>query len=210
MSISVEAYDLILSPIVGLDQICLDGWPWSIPYTYFEWQRDCTLNVRVSRISKLHPYFLEKISLLQKSEKGSDIHIHFEYEGEVLAKQLASLGAKLILSARNEAELERVKTELSGILPTLVIGAHAFNAFKLQTYSLCSISSFCFVLGKHAPNEVKILPLDLASGEDSLREAVEKAEAFFPGQGVDYMIHNAAFERPVCKFVNFDSLCPTL
>ncbi|KNA10499.1 hypothetical protein SOVF_143960 [Spinacia oleracea] len=82
--------------------------------------------------------------------------------GEVLAKQFASLGAKLILSARNEAELERVKNQLSG---------------------------------KHAPHDVKILPLDLASGEESLREAVEKAEAFFPG-GVDYMIHNAAYERP--------------
>ncbi|CAO2837496.1 unnamed protein product [Amaranthus hypochondriacus] len=89
--------------------------------------------------------------------------------GEILAKQFASLGAKLILSARNEAELERVKNELSG---------------------------------KHAPNEVKILPLDLASGEDSLREAVEKAEAFFPGHGVDYMIHNAAFERPDTINVN--------
>lgn len=83
--------------------------------------------------------------------------------GEVLAKQLASLGAKLILSARNEADLERVKSQLTG---------------------------------KHAPAEVKILPLDLASGEDSLREAVERAESFFPGYGVDYMIHNAAYERP--------------
>ncbi|KAI8031705.1 hypothetical protein LOK49_LG01G04069 [Camellia lanceoleosa] len=35
--------------------------------------------------------------------------------GEVLAKQLASLGAKLIISARNEAELERVKKQLSGM-----------------------------------------------------------------------------------------------
>ncbi|EXB88158.1 Dehydrogenase/reductase SDR family member 7 [Morus notabilis] len=83
--------------------------------------------------------------------------------GEVLAKQLANLGAKLILSARNEAELERVKNQLTG---------------------------------KHAPDGVKILPLDLTSGEDSLREAVEKAESFFPDSGVDYMIHNAAFERP--------------
>ncbi|KAJ8747911.1 hypothetical protein K2173_012801 [Erythroxylum novogranatense] len=83
--------------------------------------------------------------------------------GEVLAKQLASLGARLILSSRNETELERVKSQLSG---------------------------------KHAPQEVKVLPLDLASGEDSLREAVEKAESFFSGAGVDYMIHNAAFERP--------------
>uniref|UniRef100_A0A2N9II99 Uncharacterized protein n=1 Tax=Fagus sylvatica TaxID=28930 RepID=A0A2N9II99_FAGSY len=65
--------------------------------------------------------------------------------------------------ARNEAELERVKMQLTG---------------------------------KHAPDGVKILPLDLASGEDSLKAAVEKAESFFPGAGVDYMIHNAAFERP--------------
>eukprot|EP00262_Sarcandra_glabra_P022511 TRINITY_DN9997_c0_g1_i2.p1 TRINITY_DN9997_c0_g1~~TRINITY_DN9997_c0_g1_i2.p1 ORF type:complete len:329 (-),score=61.07 TRINITY_DN9997_c0_g1_i2:197-1183(-) len=83
--------------------------------------------------------------------------------GKVLAKQFASLGARLIISARNEAELERVKTEL---------------------------------VGKHAPGDVKVLPLDLASGEDSLREAVQKAESFFPGAGVDYMVHNAAYERP--------------
>ncbi|XP_020219047.1 dehydrogenase/reductase SDR family member 7 [Cajanus cajan] len=82
--------------------------------------------------------------------------------GEILAKQLASLGAKLIISARNEVELNRVRAQLKG---------------------------------KHAPDEVKVLPLDLSSGEGSLREAVEKAESFFP-DGVDYMIHNAAFERP--------------
>ncbi|XP_003534499.1 dehydrogenase/reductase SDR family member 7 [Glycine max] len=83
--------------------------------------------------------------------------------GEILAKQLASLGAKLIISARNEVELNRVRTQLKG---------------------------------KHAPDEVKILPLDLSSGEDSLWIAVEKAESFFPDSGVDYMMHNAAFERP--------------
>ncbi|KAL2555405.1 NAD(P)-binding Rossmann-fold superfamily protein [Forsythia ovata] len=83
--------------------------------------------------------------------------------GVVLAKQLASLGAKLIISARNEAELQRVKKQLTG---------------------------------KHAPHDVMILPLDLTLGEDYLREAVEKAESFFGGSGVDYMFHNAAFERP--------------
>ncbi|XP_010258508.1 PREDICTED: dehydrogenase/reductase SDR family member 7 isoform X1 [Nelumbo nucifera] len=83
--------------------------------------------------------------------------------GEILAKQLASLGAKLIISARNEAELERVKSQL---------------------------------IGKHAPDGVMVLPLDLTSGEDSLSEAVQKAESFFSGAGVDYMIHNAAYERP--------------
>lgn len=56
--------------------------------------------------------------------------------------------------------------------------------------------------GKHAPDGVKVLPLDLASGEDCLRDAVEKAESFIPNAGVDYMIHNAAFERPVsCWFL---------
>ncbi|TQD94150.1 hypothetical protein C1H46_020198 [Malus baccata] len=84
--------------------------------------------------------------------------------GEILAKQLAKLGAKLIISARNEAELERVKRELTG---------------------------------KHVPDGVKVLPLDLASGEDHLKDAVEKAESFFLSAGVDYMIHNAAVERPV-------------
>ncbi|XP_027184982.1 dehydrogenase/reductase SDR family member 7 isoform X1 [Coffea eugenioides] len=83
--------------------------------------------------------------------------------GEILAKQLASLGAKLIISARNEAELECVKKQLAG---------------------------------KHAPDEVMILPLDLTSGEDKLREAVQQAESLFSGAGVDYLIHNAAFERP--------------
>ncbi|KAF5206060.1 Dehydrogenase/reductase SDR family member [Thalictrum thalictroides] len=86
--------------------------------------------------------------------------------GEVLATQLAALGAKLIISARTEAELQRVKTQLVGT-------------------------------GKHASDGVKILPLDLASGEDALREAVKAAHSFFPDSGVDYMIHNAAYERPV-------------
>ncbi|XP_024439740.1 uncharacterized protein LOC18104221 isoform X2 [Populus trichocarpa] len=99
-------------------------------------------------------------------------------DGEVLAKQLASLGAKLILSSRNEAELERVKNQLTG---------------------------------KHAPGEVKIIPLDLASGEEFLKEAVEKAESFFSGAGVDYMIHNAAYERPksTALDVNEESLKAT-
>lgn len=57
--------------------------------------------------------------------------------------------------------------------------------------------------GKHAPREVQILPLDLASDEDSLRVAVQKAESFFSGTGVDYMIHNAAHERPVSGYLPF-------
>ncbi|KAK2973412.1 hypothetical protein RJ640_011646 [Escallonia rubra] len=89
--------------------------------------------------------------------------------GEVLAKQLASLGAKVIISARNETDLERVKKQLTG---------------------------------KHAPSEVMVLPLDLTSGEDVLREAVDKAETFFAGAGVDYLIHNAAYERPAMFDVN--------
>lgn len=86
--------------------------------------------------------------------------------GEILARQFASLGAKLILSARNVPELERVKNEL---------------------------------VGKYPPARVEVLPLDLASGEESLKEAVQKAESFFGGAGIDYMVHNAAYERPKIK-----------
>lgn len=53
-----------------------------------------------------------------------------------------------------------------------------------------------FFPGKHAPDAVKILPLDLASGEESLHEAVQKAESLFP-DGVHYMVHNAASDRHV-------------
>uniref|UniRef100_A0A0D6R7P8 Ketoreductase domain-containing protein n=1 Tax=Araucaria cunninghamii TaxID=56994 RepID=A0A0D6R7P8_ARACU len=83
--------------------------------------------------------------------------------GEALGKEFARLGAKLILSARREAELERVKAGLSG---------------------------------KNAPNGVMILPLDLTAGARAIEEAVRKAESFFNGAGVDYMVHNAAHERP--------------
>ena len=44
---------------------------------------------------------------------------------------------------------------------------------------------------------MEILPLDLSAGEDAIRDVVEKAVSLFGGAGVDYMIHNAAFERPV-------------
>lgn len=45
-----------------------------------------------------------------------------------------------------------------------------------------------------------MLPMDLASGEESLKESVYKAESLFSSAGVDYMVHNAAFERPVRKY----------
>ncbi|KAL5058655.1 hypothetical protein RYX36_030259 [Vicia faba] len=75
--------------------------------------------------------------------------------GEVLAQQLASLGAKLIISARNEADLNRVKSQLKG---------------------------------KHALDGVKILPLDLSSGEDSLRKVVDVAESLFPDSGISSIL----------------------
>ncbi|KAG8089654.1 hypothetical protein GUJ93_ZPchr0011g27020 [Zizania palustris] len=82
--------------------------------------------------------------------------------GEVLAMQFASLGAKLILSARNREELERVKNS---------------------------------IVNKHPDSRVEVLPMDLSSGEESLKETVHEAESLFSNAGVDYMIHNAAFER---------------
>ncbi|CAM0874989.1 unnamed protein product [Alopecurus aequalis] len=75
----------------------------------------------------------------------------------------ASLGAKLILSARNKEELERVKHN---------------------------------IVSKHPNSRVEVLPMDLSSDEESLKEVVHVAESLFSSAGIDYMIHNAAFERP--------------
>lgn len=54
--------------------------------------------------------------------------------GEVLAKQFASLGAKLILSARNEAELVRVKSELKGT-SFMQKSLHFLN-YELSVYTM--------------------------------------------------------------------------
>ena len=51
--------------------------------------------------------------------------------------------------------------------------------------------------GKHPNSRVEVLPMDLSSDEDSLKEVVHAAESLFSSAGIDYMIHNAAFERPV-------------
>ncbi|KMZ63003.1 Dehydrogenase/reductase SDR family member [Zostera marina] len=83
--------------------------------------------------------------------------------GKILADQFAGFGAKLILSARNVGELERVKDE---------------------------------IVSKHTSVLVEILPLDLENGEDLLKQTVQKAESFFSSAGVDYMVHNAAYDRP--------------
>ena len=52
--------------------------------------------------------------------------------------------------------------------------------------------------------------MDLSAGEESLKEIVHAAESLFWNAGVDYMIHNAAFERPVNNtlilFYHFNSL----
>lgn len=69
----------------------------------------------------------------------------------------------------------------------------------VNTSLLSSLLIWLAFPGKHAPDGVKVLPLDLASGEDCLRDAVKKAESFFLNAGVDFMIHNAAIERPVSR-----------
>ncbi|OQU83299.1 hypothetical protein SORBI_3005G106500 [Sorghum bicolor] len=52
------------------------------------------------------------------------------------------------------------------------------------------------ILSKNPDSRVEVLPMDLSAGEESLKEVVHVAESFFSNAGVDYMIHNAAFERP--------------
>ncbi|CAL4984754.1 unnamed protein product [Urochloa decumbens] len=52
------------------------------------------------------------------------------------------------------------------------------------------------ILSKNPDSRVEVLPMDLSAGEDSLKQVVHVAESIFSNGGVDYMIHNAAFERP--------------
>jgi hypothetical protein len=45
--------------------------------------------------------------------------------------------------------------------------------------------------------------MDLSSDEKTLKEVVHAAESLFSGAGIDYMMHNAAFERPVSIIIHF-------
>lgn len=66
--------------------------------------------------------------------------------------------------------------------------------------------------GRYPNAEVEILPLDVMSDEEILREAVKKAESFFSSAGVYYMVHNAGDDPPVCilnffPLLSFRELC---
>ncbi|KAI3750884.1 hypothetical protein L2E82_21776 [Cichorium intybus] len=137
--LSIVFYSVILATVVTLSHKFLTG------------DGDFTL---MSKGKVKRESFQDKVVWITGASRGI---------GEVLANQLATLGAKIIISARNEAELERVKNQISG---------------------------------KHGHERVEILPLDLSSGEDAIKEVVEKAVSLFGGAGVDYVIHNAAYERP--------------
>lgn len=60
-----------------------------------------------------------------------------------------------------------------------------------------------FFKGKHPDSKVEVLPMDLSSDEESLKEVVHSAESLFSSAGIDYMMHNAAFERPVNIIIHF-------
>ncbi|KAF8701579.1 hypothetical protein HU200_033501 [Digitaria exilis] len=52
------------------------------------------------------------------------------------------------------------------------------------------------ILSKNPDSRIEVLPMDLSAGEESLKQVVHAAESLFSNAGIDYMIHNAAFERP--------------
>lgn len=57
------------------------------------------------------------------------------------------------------------------------------------------VTDYAFAPGPYA-KDVSILPLDL-SDTSQIPRAVELAQTAFDGQGIDYVIHNAAYARPV-------------
>lgn len=116
--------------------------------------------------------------------------------GEVLAMQFSTLGAKLILSARNKDELERVKKNILSKLQDISGVPKIFGLVGRPKPEDLTKFDLLFK-GRNPDNRVEVLPMDLSAGEDSLKEVVHAAESLFSNAGVDYMIHNAAFERPV-------------
>lgn len=49
--------------------------------------------------------------------------------------------------------------------------------------------------GPNAPDGVVILPFDVSSPTEELEKVVSKADGAFGG--IDYIVHNAAYARPV-------------
>lgn len=45
--------------------------------------------------------------------------------------------------------------------------------------------------GKHAPQEVVVLPLDITAPFEDLQAAASEADAAFRSRGVDVLVHNA-------------------
>jgi dehydrogenase/reductase SDR family member 7 len=112
--------------------------------------------------------------------------------GEVLAMQFASIGTKLILSSRNRDELGRVKQNIISMYADYVVASiYLFSKSEDLTKVIL------YFKGKNPDCRVEVLPMDLSSDEESLKEVVHAAESLFSNAGIDYMIHNAAFERPV-------------
>ena len=124
--------------------------------------------------------------------------------------QFANLGAKLILSARNKDELERVKQNILSKYGNYFWCCINFSfRGEVVIWKIWTMFHLLFK-GKNPDSRVEVLPMDLSAGEESLKEIVHAAESLFCNAGVDYMIHNAAFERPVNNtlilFYHFNSL----
>ncbi|CAL5445058.1 unnamed protein product [Camellia sinensis] len=68
--------------------------------------------------------------------RKSYFSLYYWMEWEFLAKQLASLGAKLIISARNKAELERVKKQLSENSSGIIISS------QILYYEMATMTHF--------------------------------------------------------------------
>lgn len=94
-------------------------------------------------------------------------------------------------------DLGNVKAEILGKY-LLYIGGSCMKSILCIMNQLGLCFSMFIWTGRYPNAEVEILPLDVMSDEEILREAVKKAESFFSSAGVYYMVHNAGDDPPVC------------
>ncbi|KAH0453587.1 hypothetical protein IEQ34_017911 [Dendrobium chrysotoxum] len=113
--------------------------------------------------------------------------------GAFLVK-FATADGDFTLLFKGRAKRERVEGKV-----VWITGASRGIGEVLAGQFACLGAKLILSARKYPGANIEILPLDLASGEEALKDAVQKAESLFSASGVDYMVHNAAFERPKRK-----------
>ena len=88
---------------------------------------------------------------------------------------------------------EKIAKEYAWLGAKLILTAHRANELERVKASLGT-----------APENVVVLPGDITTGVEQLKELVQRVEAAFEGaHGIDIVVHNAAYPQPKLCAVDF-------